>query len=123
MCTAGSEPRSASRHATRSLWSISGAGRVRSAGTDGDNASADGSWLHHGPQNRPYCARGSPVRRDSQQVGDGMSAPSQDPAQWLRDLMKAEPSALWPPVDIADTGKAVAAVAAPWTKAVADFTA
>jgi polyhydroxyalkanoate synthase len=52
-----------------------------------------------------------------------MSAPSQDPAQWLRDLMKAEPSALWPPVDIADTGKAVAAVAAPWTKAVADFTA
>jgi len=52
-----------------------------------------------------------------------MSAPSQDPAQWLRDLMKAEPAALWPPLDIADTGKAVAAAAAPWTKAVADFTA
>jgi polyhydroxyalkanoate synthase subunit PhaC len=52
-----------------------------------------------------------------------MSAPSQDPAQWLRDLMKAEPAALWPPIDIADTGKAVAAAAAPWTKAVADFTA
>ena len=52
-----------------------------------------------------------------------MSAPSQDPAQWLRDLMKAEPAALWPPVDIADTSKAVAAAAAPWTKAVADFTA
>src|SRR4051812_16670876 len=52
-----------------------------------------------------------------------MSAPSQDPAQWLRDLMKSEPSALWPEAAIADTGKAVAAVAAPWTKAVADFTA
>jgi polyhydroxyalkanoate synthase subunit PhaC len=37
--------------------------------------------------------------------------------------MKAEPTALWPPVNIADTGKAVAAVVAPWTKAVADFTA
>jgi poly[(R)-3-hydroxyalkanoate] polymerase subunit PhaC len=37
--------------------------------------------------------------------------------------MKTEPAALWPPVNIADTGKAVAAVAAPWTKAVADFTA
>src|SRR3954470_5538346 len=52
-----------------------------------------------------------------------MSAPSQDPAKWLRDLMKAEPAALWPPIDIADTGKAFAAAAAPWTKAVADFTA
>src|SRR4051812_32541570 len=51
-----------------------------------------------------------------------MSAPSQDPAAWLRDLMKAEPAALWPPVNIADPGKAVAAVVAPWTKAVADFT-
>jgi polyhydroxyalkanoate synthase subunit PhaC len=52
-----------------------------------------------------------------------MSAPSQDPAQWLLDLMTTEPAALWPPVNIADTGKAVAAVSAPWTKAVADFTA
>jgi polyhydroxyalkanoate synthase subunit PhaC len=52
-----------------------------------------------------------------------MSAPSQDPAQWLRNLMTTEPAALWPTVNIADTGKAVAAVSAPWTKAVADFTA
>jgi polyhydroxyalkanoate synthase len=52
-----------------------------------------------------------------------MSAPLQDPAKWLLDLMKTEPAALWPPVNIADTGKAVAAVVAPWTKAVADFTA
>jgi polyhydroxyalkanoate synthase subunit PhaC len=52
-----------------------------------------------------------------------MSSPSPDPAAWLRDLMKTEPAALWPHVDIADTGKQVAAVAAPWTKAVADFTA
>ena len=52
-----------------------------------------------------------------------MSAPSQDPAQWLRELMRIEPAALWPPVDIADPGKAFAAAAAPWTKAVADFTA
>jgi polyhydroxyalkanoate synthase subunit PhaC len=56
-------------------------------------------------------------------LGSLMSSPSQDPATWLLDLMKAEPAALWPSVDIADTGKAVAAVAAPWTKAVADFTA
>jgi polyhydroxyalkanoate synthase len=52
-----------------------------------------------------------------------MSSPSQDPAKWLLDLMTTEPAALWPPVNIADTGKAVAAVAAPWTKAVAEFTA
>ena len=52
-----------------------------------------------------------------------MSAPSQDPAQWLRELMRIEPAALWPPVDIADPGKAFAAAAAPWTKAVADVTA
>jgi polyhydroxyalkanoate synthase len=52
-----------------------------------------------------------------------MSAAPQDPAKWLRDLMKAEPAALWPPIGIADTGKAVAAAAAPWTKAVAHFTA
>jgi polyhydroxyalkanoate synthase len=52
-----------------------------------------------------------------------MSAPSQDPARWLLDLMATEPAALWPPGAIADTPKAVAAVAAPWTKAVADFTA
>jgi polyhydroxyalkanoate synthase len=52
-----------------------------------------------------------------------MSAPSQDPTKWLLDLMKAEPTALWPPGDITDSGKAAAAVAAPWTKAVADVTA
>ena len=52
-----------------------------------------------------------------------MSAPLQDPTKWLQDLMKAEPAALWPSVDIADTSKAVAAAAAPWTKAVADFSA
>jgi polyhydroxyalkanoate synthase len=52
-----------------------------------------------------------------------MSAPSQDPTAWLLELMKTEPAALWPPVDIVDTGKAIAAAAAPWTKAVADFTA
>jgi polyhydroxyalkanoate synthase len=52
-----------------------------------------------------------------------MSSPLQDPAKWLLDLMTTEPAALWPPVNIADTGKAVAAVAAPWTKAVAEFTA
>src|SRR5215203_1209937 len=52
-----------------------------------------------------------------------MSAPSQDPTRWLQDLMRTEPAALWPAANIADTGKAVAAVAAPWTKAVADFTA
>jgi polyhydroxyalkanoate synthase len=37
--------------------------------------------------------------------------------------MKSEPAALWPDAAIADTGKAIAAVTAPWTKAVADFTA
>src|SRR5687768_12520913 len=55
--------------------------------------------------------------------GRVMSSPSPDPAKWLRDLMQTEPAALWPAVNIADTGKQVAAVAAPWTKAVADFTA
>ena len=40
-----------------------------------------------------------------------MSAPSPDPAKWLLDLMKMEPAALWPPVDIADSGKAVTAAA------------
>ena len=32
-------------------------------------------------------------------------------------------TSLWPTLDIADTSKALAAAAAPWTKAVADFTA
>ena len=45
-----------------------------------------------------------------------------DPTRWLTDLMKDEHKALWPTVDIADTAKAWSAVAAPWTKAVADFT-
>jgi polyhydroxyalkanoate synthase len=45
-----------------------------------------------------------------------------DPAKWLRDLMTAEQAALWPPWPIAETSKAIAAAAAPWTRAVAEFT-
>jgi polyhydroxyalkanoate synthase len=45
-----------------------------------------------------------------------------DPAQWLKDLMTAEQTALWPPWPIAETTKAIAAAAAPWTRAVAEFT-
>ena len=44
-----------------------------------------------------------------------------DPTKWLTDLMKAEPMALWPAGDIAETSKAVAAAAAPWTKATAEL--
>jgi len=52
-----------------------------------------------------------------------MSQPLPDPTRWLADLMKAEHTVLWPTGDIADTSKALAAAAAPWTKAVAEFTA
>ena len=44
-----------------------------------------------------------------------------DPTKWLTDLLKAEPMALWPAGDIAETSKAVAAAAAPWTKAAAEL--
>ena len=57
-----------------------------------------------------------------------MSQPVTDPTRWLTDLMKAQKTVLWPGVDltdttaIADTQAAVAAAAAPWTKAVTAFT-
>ncbi len=52
-----------------------------------------------------------------------MSQPLPDPARWLTDLMKAEPLALWPAGDVAESSKALAAAAAPWTKAVAELSA
>jgi polyhydroxyalkanoate synthase len=51
-----------------------------------------------------------------------MSQPLPDPTRWLADLMSAEHTVLWPTGDIADTSKALAAAAAPWTKAVAELT-
>jgi polyhydroxyalkanoate synthase len=51
-----------------------------------------------------------------------MSSPTQDPTKWLVELMRTDQKALWPGVDIADTSRAMAAAAAPWTKAVSDFT-
>jgi len=51
-----------------------------------------------------------------------MSQSFPDPTRWLADLMKAEHTVLWPAGDIADTSKALAAAAAPWTKAVAELT-
>jgi polyhydroxyalkanoate synthase subunit PhaC len=51
-----------------------------------------------------------------------MTQSSPDPAKWLKDLMTAENAALWPPGPVAETSKAVAAAAAPWTRAVAEFT-
>src|SRR5450755_1686181 len=53
---------------------------------------------------------------------DTMPEPLPDPTRWLTDLMKAEHTPLWPTIDIADTPKALAAAAAPWTKAVTEFT-
>jgi polyhydroxyalkanoate synthase subunit PhaC len=45
-----------------------------------------------------------------------------DPTKWLTDLLKSEPMALWPAVgDVAETSKAMAAAAAPWTKAAAEL--
>jgi polyhydroxyalkanoate synthase len=51
-----------------------------------------------------------------------MSRPSPDPTRWLTDLMSTE-HVFWPTVDVAETSKAFAAAAAPWTKAVAEITA
>ena len=51
-----------------------------------------------------------------------MSPSLTDPTSWLPDLLKSKSSVLWPTGDIADTSKALAAAAAPWTKAVADLT-
>jgi polyhydroxyalkanoate synthase len=51
-----------------------------------------------------------------------MSQAPPDPTRWLADLMSSEDAALWPIGPVADTAKALAAAAAPWTKAVADFT-
>ena len=48
--------------------------------------------------------------------------PLPDPTRWLTDLMRSEHMALWPTGEIADTAKAATAAAAPWTKAVAEFT-
>lgn len=52
-----------------------------------------------------------------------MSQQLPDPTRWLTDLMKAEHTVLWPAGDIFDNSKTLAAAVAPWTKAVADFTA
>jgi len=51
-----------------------------------------------------------------------MSHPAPDPTRWLGDLMKAE-HFVWPLGDVAETSKAFAAAAAPWTKAMAEFSA
>ena len=45
-----------------------------------------------------------------------------DAAGWLTELMTTEHMALWPAGDVAETSQAVAAAAAPWTKAVAQLT-
>ena len=55
-------------------------------------------------------------------LGATMSQPTPDPTRWLTELMSTE-HVMWPGLDIADTTKAMAAAAAPWTKAVADITA
>jgi len=51
-----------------------------------------------------------------------MSQPTPDPTRWLTELMSTE-HVMWPNLQVADTTKAMAAAAAPWTKAVADITA
>jgi polyhydroxyalkanoate synthase subunit PhaC len=51
-----------------------------------------------------------------------MSRPTPDPTRWLKDLLSTE-NVLWPNVDVAETSRALAAAAAPWTKAVAEITA
>jgi polyhydroxyalkanoate synthase subunit PhaC len=51
-----------------------------------------------------------------------MSQAPPDPARWLTDLMSSEDAVLWPTGPVADTAKALAAAAALWTKAVAEFT-
>src|SRR5260370_24272724 len=52
-----------------------------------------------------------------------MSQQVPDPARWLADLMKVQPTVLWPTGDIFDTSETLAAAATLWTKAVADLTA
>jgi polyhydroxyalkanoate synthase len=51
-----------------------------------------------------------------------MSPATPDPTRWLTELMSTE-HVLWPTMDVADTAKALAAAAAPWTKAVGEITA
>ena len=51
-----------------------------------------------------------------------MSPATPDPTRWLTELMSTE-HVMWPTMDVAETSKAMAAAAAPWTKAVADITA
>ncbi|HET7474392.1 MAG TPA: class I poly(R)-hydroxyalkanoic acid synthase [Dermatophilaceae bacterium] len=51
-----------------------------------------------------------------------MSQPLPDPTRWLTELMQSRNQVLWPSLDIADTSRALAAAAAPWTQAVAEFT-
>ncbi len=50
-----------------------------------------------------------------------MTGATPDSTRWLTDLLSAE-HALWPNVDMTGTAKAMAAAAAPWTKAVAEVT-
>jgi polyhydroxyalkanoate synthase len=50
-----------------------------------------------------------------------MSRPSTDPTRWLTELMSTE-HVMWPTLDVTETSKTFAAMTAPWTKAVADFT-
>ena len=53
-----------------------------------------------------------------------MSTSLPDPTRWLTDLMKGQHAVLWPGGDIAESAsKALAAAAAPWTKAVAELSA
>src|SRR4029079_14105489 len=55
-------------------------------------------------------------------LGATMSQPTPDPTRWLTELMSTE-HVMRPDLHIADTTKAMAAAAAPWTKAVAEITA
>src|SRR5688500_12463746 len=71
---------------------------------------------------RPARSAGATGGPTAISPGRVMCSPAPDRAKWLRGLMTAGPRAQWPAANIADTGKAEAAVAAPWTKAVADFT-
>jgi polyhydroxyalkanoate synthase len=50
-----------------------------------------------------------------------MSQQLPNPTRWLANLMEAQRTVLWPGGDIADTAQALAAAAAPWTKAVAEL--
>jgi hypothetical protein len=50
-----------------------------------------------------------------------MSQQLPDPTRWLTDLMTAEHTVLWPAGDVSGAAQALAAAAAPWTKAVTDL--